>query len=420
MTESKKNTPIFFILVILILVAITAVIIFGFQLDVFTSPTPTLIPTPTQIAIKLHSVLDDHMIINVSLPSNWEDIDGGGIYEGDLFKVASLHASDNLTNFYSDLQTPGITITTFDLTKPEYNEEGNLISGIVIDDYMQDTLDSRIDDISQICLYYGRSQFENNSMIGYIDAFEDCVANNDQVKIYSIALTSKNEDFYSLSMIELRSTNEEINNLVPDILDSLNQVQSVNEENQALPDYDPYWSGENHNQYLQQYDQSKIISVSLPEEYQMNFSNIWYNFEENLPFGVLYYASPNMSRFMEEQGPGVLLGVSVYDYMGTEVIAARRNYYQNKYSCDVTDFGVVKQDKFNYWQYDVSNCEKTEANFRLITADPNNYFGTPYFVLIELTYYNDRDLTTLTNLYESLEIDSDLLFENDFIRFNGN
>jgi hypothetical protein len=123
-------------------------------------------------------VTDDSGAIQVEIPEEWVDIEGGAWLRDDLEVGAAVSASPNLDDFWGTFSTPGIFFGASQALSQDYDEAAFLDSLV---DYSQD------------CTYEGRFDYEDPAYTGLFDWYSDCGGVGSQ--IINIVATPENREF---------------------------------------------------------------------------------------------------------------------------------------------------------------------------------------------------------------------------------
>jgi hypothetical protein len=104
-------------------------------------------------------ISDDYEAIQVEIPLEWSDTNGGAWVRDDQEIGAAVSASSNLDDFWNTFSTPGIFFGASDMLAESFDEAGFLDS---------------LTDFSSDCIYEGRFDYEDPIYTGLFDRYSDC------------------------------------------------------------------------------------------------------------------------------------------------------------------------------------------------------------------------------------------------------
>jgi hypothetical protein len=394
---------------LLIVILIAGIGVMGYFL-VFKAPDKE-VPTPTPEIIfepELTTIEDDLLVFSISIPDYWTDSEGGGLYnQYSQLYGASLHVAESLPVYYSKLNASGLIVSVLPFILEEDADQMQAIG---------EMLDKRNKDVAEVCLFYGREEIDQENMFGYVDTFKDCNSENTDLTFFvSATMPSDGED--AIVIMEYRATNSWEIEQYPFITSSLLLLNTPPSVTGKLYAYDPYWNPQNppHRDTKEIADDLGLITAVLPIEYQHQVTNSWVATNQG-EIGSLLVAAPDLDLYLSADAPGVTMGVNMVNTTSTHLLVERREDYQDAYNCASVDYSMAQAEKNKYFIYTLSDCEFSDASFFLAATSPETP-EIPYNVIIEFTYFNDRDYSLVPDLLNSLNINYDNLIEQDYLRW---
>jgi serine protease Do len=123
-------------------------------------------------------IYDDSGAIQVEVPDEWTDTNGGAWLRDDQEIGAAISASSNLDDFWNTYSTPGIFFGA---------------SAILAQNFDEATFLDSLTDFSQDCVYEGRFEYSDPIYDGYYDFYTDCSDAGSQ--IINIVATPQDQQF---------------------------------------------------------------------------------------------------------------------------------------------------------------------------------------------------------------------------------
>jgi serine protease Do len=154
-------------------------------------------------------VSDDYGVLEIEIPTSWNDIDGTPWYfEGDLVG-ASIWASPDLDSFTGTWNVPGVVFDVSDMITEQVSH--------------LELLDIRRGDMLDYCELDRRYAYEDERYQGKYDLFEACGGSDGPWYMILSAVSQIEQDGY-LILVEAQIVNEEDWDIIQHVLDTYKVV----------------------------------------------------------------------------------------------------------------------------------------------------------------------------------------------------